>query len=276
MLKGIRKATKALFEQSMRARARTLTREELDRDAWVVAPHPDDETLGCGGTIIEKRRHGARVRVAFVSDGSASHTQWVSREELAARRQAEARRACERLGVRSEDVFFLDLPDEALSDHVEAGSTALGKLFIEHPARQFFIPHRLEPPPDHSAATAMAFGGLRESGASGVTFEYPVWMWSKWPWVPWENDPSALEGRSRQTSLIASGIRSNMEQLRCRVDVRAHVDAKRDALNHHETQMRRPPDTPDWPILADFANGEFMELFFNGWEYFHRSAVPRS
>ena len=67
-----------------------------------------------------------------------------------------------------------------------------------------------------------------------------------------------------------------MEQLRCRVDVRAHVDAKRDALNHHETQMRRPPDTPDWPILADFANGEFMELFFNGWEYFHRSAVPRS
>ena len=274
MLKGIRKATKSMFEHSMRARARALTRVELDRDAWVVAPHPDDETLGCGGTILEKRRRDARVRVAFVSDGSGSHTRWISPEELGARRRDEARRACERLGVPGKDVFFLGLPDDALSEHVAEGASALSELFSQHPARQFFVPHRLEPPLDHSAATAMALGGLRESGASGVVFQYPVWMWSKWPWVPWSNDPSALEGRSRQPSLLFDGIRRNLEELRCRVDVRSHIAAKREALSQHATQMSRPADTPDWPILEDFANGEFLELFFSGWEYFHRSAVP--
>ena len=38
----------------------------------VVAPHQDDETLGCGGLIARKRYEGLPVHVVFITDGSAT------------------------------------------------------------------------------------------------------------------------------------------------------------------------------------------------------------
>lgn len=232
---------------------------ELSADAWVVAPHPDDETLGCGGTIAEKSRRGARVCVVFVSDGSASHTPWMDKAELARRRTSEGREACARLGVRPEDVHFLGLPDGDLNAHVASGASFLARLFSDHSAEQFFIPHRLEPPADHAAAAAMAISGLQESGCRGTVFEYPVWMWARWPWIP--------KGPAQ------GGFWELVSELRCRVDVRSQVSVKRQALACHETQTARLLGVPDWPVLADFADGEFIDSFFSGAEYFHRSVL---
>ena len=45
-----------------------------DKGLVVVAPHPDDESLGCGGLIAEARRLGRAVRLVVVTDGCGSHT----------------------------------------------------------------------------------------------------------------------------------------------------------------------------------------------------------
>lgn len=266
MFKGIRQTTKLALEKSLHVRAHTLPQSELARDAWVVAPHPDDETLGCGGTIAEKSQRGARVHVVFVSDGSASHARWMDRVDLAARRKAEAYRACDRLGVRSEDVHFLDLPDGDLINHVEQGTASLAQLFSEHPAEQLFIPHRLEPPSDHVAAATMAIGGARQALSKGTLLEYPVWMWARWPWLP--------GGKMRHSARVAAGIREVVSELRWRVDVRSQIVTKRQALACHETQTRRFSESTEWPVLSDVADGEFLECFFSGWEYFRRSIAP--
>ena len=81
----------------------------------VLAAHPDDEVLGCGGTIARLAAEGAAVHVAFFADGVSSRAAGpgapAQDAELAARRAA-AQRACDVLGVAS--VTFGDLPDNRL------------------------------------------------------------------------------------------------------------------------------------------------------------------
>ncbi len=81
--------------------------------ALVVAAHPDDEVLGCGGTIARLAAQGAAVHVAFVADGVGARAGSASAKqaELSARRDA-ARAANRLLGVTS--VIFGDFPDNRL------------------------------------------------------------------------------------------------------------------------------------------------------------------
>lgn len=97
------------------------------RGLVVVAPHPDDESLGCGGLIAAARASGRPVHLVVVSDGCGSHTQ--SRlyppEKLRALREAETQRAGAVLGLGSGDVTFLRLPDAHVpSDGPEADAAA--------------------------------------------------------------------------------------------------------------------------------------------------------
>ena len=59
----------------------------------VIAPHPDDETLGCGGTLIKHAAAGDEVEVLIVTDGGASKARGLSRPEMVRLRAAEAQRA---------------------------------------------------------------------------------------------------------------------------------------------------------------------------------------
>ena len=71
------------------------------RKILVVAPHPDDETLGCGGLVSLLAQNGSAFYIVFVTDGSASHrnsTAWPT-ARLAAQREQEARNALVCLGI---------------------------------------------------------------------------------------------------------------------------------------------------------------------------------
>jgi LmbE family N-acetylglucosaminyl deacetylase len=72
----------------------------------VVAAHPDDETLGAGGTIARMAAQGSEVWVCLLCDGVTNRHAEVDRQ----RRCAEE--ACEVLGVRN--VVFCNLPDQRL------------------------------------------------------------------------------------------------------------------------------------------------------------------
>ena len=61
----LRTAALNLYRRWIRRGARPWSAEELRRSAVVFSPHFDDETLGCGGTILQKRRAGAAVSLVF-------------------------------------------------------------------------------------------------------------------------------------------------------------------------------------------------------------------
>ena len=77
----------------------------------MVAAHPDDEVLGCGGYIAARVKSGDEVVVTFLSDGVTSRDKNLGISEIEARRIA-ARSASNVLGVK--DVSFGDFPDNKL------------------------------------------------------------------------------------------------------------------------------------------------------------------
>jgi LmbE family N-acetylglucosaminyl deacetylase len=84
-----------------------------DRPFIVIAPHPDDESLACGGLIADTCRQGLRGKVVIVSDGAGWHpnSKAYPPERLTALREVEARQAGVELGLRPEEMLFLRLPD---------------------------------------------------------------------------------------------------------------------------------------------------------------------
>ncbi len=91
----------------------------------VVAPHPDDEALGCGGLIQRAVDQGAEVHVALMTNGDASELALIFGErelpngpqafvQLGVRRQLESLAALSALGVPSDQVHFLSFPNNGL------------------------------------------------------------------------------------------------------------------------------------------------------------------
>lgn len=153
------------------------------RGLLVVAPHPDDESLGCGGALALAGRLGLRTGVVVLSDGSGSHPgsrAWPA-ERLAALREREALCACATLGVRSHHVRFLRLPDRAVpasGPAFEAAARTIAAATGEIGAGALLAPFAGDPHCDHEAGAAIAARAAalsrRASDALRV-FAYPLW-----------------------------------------------------------------------------------------------------
>ena len=79
-----------------------------DRPFIVVAPHPDDESLACGGLIADACRQGLRGKVVIVSDGAGSHpnSKAYPPDRLRSLREEEAKQAGAELGLKPEEICF--------------------------------------------------------------------------------------------------------------------------------------------------------------------------
>lgn len=101
----------------------------------VVAAHPDDEVLGCGGVIANHAAAGERVHVALMAQGLYSRGEPAA-GELAALREA-ARRANELLGATS--LKLLDFPDNRMDTVARLQVTqAIEALIAEHRPRTVY------------------------------------------------------------------------------------------------------------------------------------------
>jgi LmbE family N-acetylglucosaminyl deacetylase len=102
----------------------------MNGSVLVVAAHPDDEVLGCGGTIAKLADKGEHVHVVFMADGVLSRDKDQRLEELEAR-QCAARKACEILGVKT--LSFGDFPDNRMDsiDLIQI-TQAVERKIIEH------------------------------------------------------------------------------------------------------------------------------------------------
>jgi LmbE family N-acetylglucosaminyl deacetylase len=137
----------------------------------VVAPHPDDETIGCGGTIAQLAAKGAEVRVVVVTDGEGSLLAGCGTADVGRLRRRRVTEACRRLGVSR--LAFLGLPDGGLP----GCTTRLVKLLAEHVEELLpdllFAPWPLDDHPDHRAVASCI--ARLDLPASTQIWTYEVW-----------------------------------------------------------------------------------------------------
>jgi len=147
----------------------------------VLAPHMDDETIGCGGSLALHVRAGALCRVVFLTDGRHGSSQindlgGAARRsaelELVETRKSEARLALETLGVH--EISFLDVEDGTLTGDRQVSERVRVILEREKPDL-VYVPSFLEQHPDHYAASRIL---LEAASALPLRFQclaYEVW-----------------------------------------------------------------------------------------------------
>jgi N-acetylglucosamine malate deacetylase 1 len=126
----------------------------------VIAPHPDDESIGCGGTICLHVQRGDRVTAVFLTSGELGLKK-LPREEAWRIRETEARRAGKILGLAQ--LHFLRQPDWMVGEYIAAAATALRPILQQEAPALIYLPHPLEWHPDHKAALKIVRRVLRGS-----------------------------------------------------------------------------------------------------------------
>lgn len=157
----------------------------------ILAPHPDDESLGCGGLIAACVAAGRPPLVAILTDGAGSHplsrAYPPDRLRRVRRREAELAVAC--LGLPAERIVFLDQPDtRAPHDGPAFDAVAASLLRLLTDETTILAPWRHDPHGDHEAAALIAASVAKASGIGHVA--YPVWGWTLPPSAPVDAAPT--------------------------------------------------------------------------------------
>jgi len=142
----------------------------------VLAPHPDDEAIGCGGYLAWLAERGSQITAVFVTDGGLG-PDGKHDEALARRRQDESTVAAKVLGIR--EVVRWHLPDGQLgSDGLPAGR--LAGLVVERQIEAVLVPHVAESHPDHAAVARLPGRLELNMGSEVLVMTYEIWT----PQVP--------------------------------------------------------------------------------------------
>lgn len=153
----------------------------------ILAPHPDDESLGCGGLIAALCRAGTPPAVLILTDGTGSHpgSRAYPPARLAALRKREARTAVGLLGLPPDRIGFAGQRDTAAPTSgpaFEAAVSDIAELCRARGIGTLLAPWRHDPHCDHEAAHLQA---RAVAGSLGVRhLSYPVWGWTlpeDWP-----------------------------------------------------------------------------------------------
>lgn len=266
--------TQQLCRSALRLASKQISDSDLKRSALIFSPHPDDESLGCGGIIIRKKNLGARIKIVHMTDGSAAnHANLISRQELKAIRSLESVRAAAILGIDAMDISLLEFPDGRLSEfRAEAVRKVADILRAEQP-EEVFLPSSREPSrngADHPATTNVVLEALRLVQLNVLVREYPIWFWLHWPWIQfWQSAGSVIStGAVAKNSIEAGfGMRAFYE-LRHSVYIADVLERKRAALSEHKSQMNRIIPDSRWVTLGDVSSGQFLNCFNQDYEYF--------
>lgn len=265
-------SARSLLDFAERACARValpmLERRAIDisgpcaqRSALVLAPHPDDETLGCGAAILRKIDAGSHVTVVLATDGRHSHHSGrLSAEKLVEMRTAEFREACVRLGLQSTDVISWGFEDGTLGANKDELTARIRSVIDERGPQELLIPSDIDGHADHRDLHAAAVRAAREAEFAGAILAYPVWFWTI---------KADLHGRRPTVINIVralwAGVRTLATIKTMSVDAAGVLGRKRHAIDAYESQLRTPADEPGWATIPEHVLRRFTrdkELYF--------------
>lgn len=141
-----------------------------EKKVLVLSPHPDDDVIGCGGTLCRYHLMGAEVAVVYMTDGRKGNPRY-REDELVRIRQEEAKRASRIIGISK--TIFLDNRDSELTvSHKTV--TELSKILSDYKPEAVFLPFFMDNHPDHIAAGQIFFSAAK-SPPVAMCYSYGIW-----------------------------------------------------------------------------------------------------
>lgn len=141
----------------------------------VIAPHPDDEAIGCGGAVCLHAGRGDRVSAVFLTSGELG-LKHLPCEEAWRIREAESHAAAEVLGLSG--ATFLRQPDWGVGDQITEAAAALRPVLEREMPALVYVPHADDGHPDHVATLPVlraAFAEVVGSRSPPAVLAYEVW-----------------------------------------------------------------------------------------------------
>lgn len=198
------------------------------RRALVIAPHPDDEVLGCGGTMLRLAQSGADVHVAIVTRAGADRFG----PELADIGRREARAAHDLLRVRQ--THFLDLPAAGVDQVPHADFNAkLGDLVARIEPDTLFVPFVGDVHLDHQLTFLSALVAARPRGGNIPLRVYSYETLSETNWYAPGITPAFIPN--------------------VYIDISATLESKVEAFLRYESQVKSLPDERSPQVIRALA-----------------------
>ncbi len=180
----------------------------------VFAPHPDDDILGCGGSIAKHSHQGHEIIIVYMTSGEAGSLTY-SCEELATLRENEARQAS--LLLKVNETIFLRNPD-GYFEYKRDNIVKIVSLLRTKKPDIIYLPHQLDGNEDHRVTNKLVLDACRRS--SGPWFQ-------ECQGIPWE-----------VKTILAYEIWTPLQDVSYSEDITPFMEQKLSALRLHVSQLK--------------------------------------
>lgn len=186
----------------------------MPKRVLAFAAHPDDDLIGCGGSLAKHVKLGNRVSVCYVTSGEAGSLEH-SREELAKIREDETKKAAEIIGLA--DVVFLRNRDGYL-EYNEATLTQLVELIRKRQPHVVYVHHHLDAHEDHKVTSLLVNEAIGRAGAP---------MFQEYKGKPWSVE-----------TVLTYEVWTPLSSFNYVEDISEFMSIKTAALRKHQSQIR--------------------------------------
>ena len=139
----------------------------------VFSPHPDDDVIGCGGTLCKHILKNDEIRVVYVTDGGLADPS-VQVDVMAMMRKKEAIEALACLGGKEDNLSFLDYPDQDLKCNNESIDCFLA-ILEDYAPTAIYVPFFLENHQDHRTTAMIVAEALNLYSKNITCYCYEIW-----------------------------------------------------------------------------------------------------
>ncbi len=180
----------------------------------VFAPHPDDDLIGCGGSIIKHVRQGNQVTIVYMTSGDAGSLKY-SKAKLGKIREKEAGEAAKILGVKN--LIFLRNPDGYL-EYEKKNLVKIIDIIRKRRPNLVYVPHREDAHKDHARTNEIVIESIGRAGG---------------PWFqeckgkPWSVD-----------AVLCYEVWTPLQEVSYVEDITKFIELKIKALKQHKSQIQ--------------------------------------
>lgn len=149
---------------------------ELSENTVIIAPHPDDEVIGCAGLIQALVERGTPPHVIILTGGEGSHRGCcdISADEIIEARHQLTIKVAKTLGLQLSNIHYLEYPDGNIA-FAHAETEKLKTLLHQLSPNAIFVPHNGEGWSDHVRVAGIIKKLIKQHLVD--VYEYCVWMW---------------------------------------------------------------------------------------------------